>query len=149
MAFRVLFVLAAFLDLDINQMNDQTAFLYSLIDQLVYVEIPKGTKTNANHEMVCEHQKALYGFKQSPHLWYKRLATFLLKKLGLKWINVDHSIFVTKAGLDGPVVSTFINDIKVMAHNESGMMERVKTELTFVFSMIDMDPISFYLDLKV
>ena len=70
-------------------MNVKTAFLYSLIDQLVYVEIPQGTETKANRNMVCKLLKALYGLKQSPHLWYKRLANFFLEKLGLKRINVD------------------------------------------------------------
>lgn len=42
MAFRVLFAIAAFFDLEIDQMDVKTAFLYGLIDQLVYVEIPKG-----------------------------------------------------------------------------------------------------------
>ena len=149
MVFRDLFAIAAFFDLDIDQMDVKTAFLYGLIDQLVHVEIPKGTETKANRNMVCKLLKALYGLKQFPRLWYKRLANFLLEKLGLHWINIDHSIFVTKAGLDGPVVSTFVDDIKIMAPKDSGMIERVKLELTFAFSMIDMGPISFYLGLKV
>ena len=99
--------------------------------------------------MVCKLLKALCGLKQSSRLWYKRLVNFLLKKLGLKRINADHSIFVTKAGLDGPVVSTFVDDIKIMAPKDSGMIEWVKLELIFTFSMIDMGPISFYLGLKV
>ncbi len=149
MAFRVLFAIAAFLDLDIDQMDVKTAFLYGLIDQLVYVEIPKGTESEDNRNMVCKLLKALYGLKQSPRLWYERLSTFLLQKLGLRRINADHSIFVTNAGLEGPVVSTFVDDIKIMAPKGSGMIERVKAELASAFLMADMGPISFYLGLKV
>lgn len=149
MAFRVLFAIAAFFDLEIDQMDVQMAFLYGLIDQLVYVQIPKGSELEANRDMVCKFLKALYGLKQSPRLWYERLSSFLLERLGLKRINADHSIFVTKAGLDGPVVSTFVDDIKIMAPKESGMIERVKSELTSAFSMVNMGPISFYLGLKV
>lgn len=109
----------------------------------------KGTETDPNREMVWKLQKALYGLKRSLRLWYERLATFFLEKLGLKRINVDHSIFVTKIGLDEPVVSTFVDDIKVIAPKGSKMMEKVKTELTSAFSMVDMGPISFYLSLKV
>ena len=46
-------------------------------------------------------------------------------------------------------MSTFVDDIKIMAPKESGMIERVKAELTSAFSMADMGPISFYLGLKV
>ena len=56
---------------------------------------------------------------------------------------------MTKAGLDGPVVSIFIDDIKIMAPKDSGMIKWIKLELTFAFSIIDIGPISFYLGLKV
>ena len=149
MAFRVLFAIAAFFDLDIDQMDVKTAFLYGLIDQLVYVEIPKGTESATNRDKVCKLLKALYGLKQSPHLWYERLSSFLLERLGLRQINTDYSIFVTNAGLDGPVISTFVDDIKIMAPKRSGMIERVKSELASAFSMVNMGPISFWLGLKV
>ena len=83
MVFRVLFTIAAFYDLDINQINIKTAFLYDLINQLVYIKISKGTETNANRGMICKLLKILYGLKQSPRLWYKKLSNFLLQKLGL------------------------------------------------------------------
>ena len=138
-----------FFDLDIDQMDVKTAVLYGLIDQLAYAEIPKGTESEENRNMVCKLLKALYGLKQSPRLWYERLSTFLLQKLGLRRINADHSIFVTNTGLDGPVVSTFVDDIQIIAPKRSGMIERVKAELAFAFLMADMGPISFYLGPKV
>lgn len=94
MAFRVLFAIAAFYDLDIDQMDVKTAFLYRDIDQLLYVELPKGYYKDQEH-MVCRLNKALYGLKQSPRLWYERMSSFLLKKLGLSRINANHSIFIT------------------------------------------------------
>lgn len=130
-------------------MDVKTAFLYGLINQLVYVKIPKKIESASNWDMVYKLLKALYGLKQSLYLWYERLSSFFLKKLGLRQINVDHSIFITSIGLDGPVFSTFINDIKIMAPKNSRIIEQVKSELTSAFSMIDMDPVSFYLGLKV
>lgn len=99
--------------------------------------------------MVCKLLKALYGLKQSPCFWYKRLANFFFKKLGLKRINVNHSTFVIMGGLDGPVVNTFVNNIKIMAPKDNKMIKQIKLELILAFSMIDMGPISFYLGLKV
>ncbi len=149
MAFRILFALAAFFDLDINQMDVKTAFLYGLIDQLIYMQISKGTETEATNNMVCKLLKAFYGLKQSPRLWYKRLSTFFLEKLGLKRIHADHSIFVLGEGLKGPLLSVFVDDIKIMAPKDSGIIQRVKTELTSAFSMSDIGPISFYLGLRI
>lgn len=71
MAFRVLFTIAAYYDLDIDQINVKTAFLYGIINQLVYVQIPKRSENFTNKGMVCKLLKALYGLKQIPRLWYE------------------------------------------------------------------------------
>ncbi len=68
MAFRMLFAIAAYYGLDIDQMNIKTAFLYGIINQLVYVQIPKGSKTIANKIIVRKLQKALYGLKKAQRL---------------------------------------------------------------------------------
>ncbi len=148
-AFRVLFAIAAYNDLDIDQMDVKTAFLYEMIDQLVYVQIPKGSENSANKGMICKLLKTLYGLKQAPKLLYERFSQFLLEKLGLKQINADHSIFVTTLGINGPIISTFVDDIKVMGVKGSGHIEKVKLELAAAFEMADMGSISFYLGLKV
>lgn len=61
MAFRVLFAITAFFNLDIDQIDIKTAFLYGFINQLVYVEISKGIKSKNNLNIVCKLLKALYG----------------------------------------------------------------------------------------
>ncbi len=99
--------------------------------------------------MVCKLLKALYGLKQSPRLWYERLSSFLLEKLGLSQIHTDHSIFISSASLNGPIVNVFVDDIKIIGMKGSESIARVKRELAAGFSMVDLGPISFYLGLKV
>ena len=65
MTFRVLFAVAAFLNLKIEQMNVKTAFLYGLIDSDIYVKYPTGCD---NDGAICKLNKALYELKQSPRL---------------------------------------------------------------------------------
>ena len=43
MAFRILFAITAYYDLDIDQIDVNTTFLYGLIDQLIHVEIVSST----------------------------------------------------------------------------------------------------------
>lgn len=68
MAFRVLFAIVAYYDLDIDQLDMKMAFFYRLINSLVYVQIPKDSETTVNKNMVCKLFKALYGLKQAPRL---------------------------------------------------------------------------------
>lgn len=62
-AFQVLFAIAVYYNLDIDKRDIKTAFLYDLIYQLIYVEIPKGLETEANKNMVCKRLKIFCGLK--------------------------------------------------------------------------------------
>ena len=66
MAFRALFATAAYYDLEIEQMDVKTAFLYGLINQEIYVEYPLSFGDGSGK--VCKLHKALYGLKQLPRL---------------------------------------------------------------------------------
>ena len=67
MAFQILFAMAAY-DVDIDQMNIKIVFIHDLLDQLIYVKLPKDMDAKANKNMVCKLLKALYSLKQSPYL---------------------------------------------------------------------------------
>lgn len=43
MAFRIFFVIAAFFNLDIDQIDIKIVFLYNFINKLVHVEMSKDT----------------------------------------------------------------------------------------------------------
>lgn len=63
MAFQVLFYIAAYHNLDINQIDIKTAFLYGFIDQFIYIKMPKSTKTSTTQDLVCKLYKVLYDLK--------------------------------------------------------------------------------------
>ena len=135
MAFRLLFAIAAHHDLDIEQLDVVTAFLYGVIDQLIYVQMPKGYEKAG---MICKLNKALYGLKQSPRLWYERLSEFLLTKLGLSKLHADHSIFSSSAGIRGPIGTSFVDDLNIIGPKGSPMISEVKKQLNIAFKMVDM-----------
>lgn len=149
MAFRVLFAVATYYNLDINQMNVKTAFLYGLIDELVYIQVPKGSKTQVTKEIICKLLKILYSLKQALKSWYKRLSKFFLEKLKLQQINTDHSIFISSAEINRPIISIFIDNIKIIGVKNSEVIMRVKQKLTSTFEIANMRLISFYLGFKV
>jgi hypothetical protein len=145
MAFRALFALAAFLDLEIEQMDVKTAFLYGQIDKEIYVRLPTGFTEG---DRVCRLKKALYGLKQAPRLWFQTLTDFLLQRLGLHHLHADHSIFVSNDGLKGPIVTSWVDDLKIIAPTLL-IAQRVKNELSAAFKMTDLGAISYYLGMKV
>ena len=60
------------------------------------------------------------------YLWYKRLIDFFLEKLELMKINTDHSIFMNKIYLDDFVISTIIDNIKIIAQKYSKKIKYIK-----------------------
>lgn len=56
---------------------------------------------------------------------------------------------MTETGLNGLIVNTFVDDIKIIALKRIRIIQYIKAKLTTIFSIVDMGSISFYLGLKV
>lgn len=54
-----------------------------------------------------------------------------------------------EAGLNDLMMSMFVNNVKIMASKKSGIIQYIKSELTTLFSIIEMGFINFYLGLKI
>ena len=59
-------------------MDVNTAFLYSSLNETVYVEQPEGFVVPGKEDYVCQLQKALYGLKPSPGSWFHVIAKVLV-----------------------------------------------------------------------
>eukprot|EP00253_Pinus_taeda_P031288 PITA_31288 len=77
-SIRVVLALVALLDLELQQLNVKTAFLHGDLDEEIYMEQPEGFVQHRNKKFVCRLKKSLYGLKQSPRQWYKKLDSFML-----------------------------------------------------------------------
>lgn len=64
-------------------------------------------------------------------------------------INANYSIFFIQAGVNKPIISTFINNIKIMALKNSNIIIQIKSKLAITFSIINMESISFDLGLII
>jgi hypothetical protein len=65
-------------------LNVKTAFLYGILNEEVYMDLPQGTWLDG---MVAKLNRCIYGLKQSPREWYYRLVEYL-----------GHFVFVITAG---------------------------------------------------
>lgn len=123
-------------------------FLYKAINQLLFMKISKGYYKDLKN-IVCKFNKVLYSLKQLPQFWYQWFFFFFLKKLNLISINDNHNISITGLSLKRPIMNTFVDDIMIMGLKSIGIIVRVKKKLTNMFEMVDIRPISFYLNLKI
>ena len=145
MAYRLLFALATYLDLEIQQWDIKSAFPNAPLDEEIYVIQPTGFEDKLFPQKVCKLQKALYGLKQSARQWYKHLCQ-LLGKLGFKPITSDQAIFVNLQ--KQMIVTSHIDDLLIFA-KDINIIQELKSNLSKEVDISDLGSISYYLGIEV
>jgi TfoX/Sxy family transcriptional regulator of competence genes len=144
MSYKVLFAIAAAHDLEVEQMDVKTAFLYGEIKETVFVELPPGVDPSIDRKTkVCKLRKGLYGLKQSPSIWYKTLSDFL-KSLGFRSLLADYSVFI-KGDI---IIAVYVDDLLILG-SKKNEIQKVKEALSSRFQMKDLGPCQYYLGMKV
>lgn len=79
-SIKTMLALAVDLDLEIKQIDYDTAFLNANLQEDVYVKLPDGyTVLDKHNTKALKLNKALYGLKQAPREWYLELHAVLLQ----------------------------------------------------------------------
>lgn len=173
MSYKILFSIAASLDLEIEQMDVKTAFLNSPITEDVYVEQPHGfealslaeaqqlaaeilqsTSTSSHNfprqarrkaVLVCKLKRALYGLKQASRAWYITLKAFL-EQCQLEPLKCDYAVFVNAERT--LLVAVYVDDILIFGKIQSHI-QYLKTKLHDRFQMTDLGPAHMYLGMQI
>ncbi|GJS12237.1 ribonuclease H-like domain-containing protein [Tanacetum coccineum] len=109
-AIRIFLAFASYMGFIVYQMDVKSAFLYSTIDEEVYVSQPPGFVDPKYPKKVYKVVKALYGLHQAPKAWYATLSTFLLKN-GYRRGTIDKTLFIKKEKNDIMLVQFYVDDI--------------------------------------
>jgi hypothetical protein len=65
-----------------RQLDVQNAFIHGVLEEEIYMQQPLGYEDKESPHFVCKLDKAIYGVKQAPRVWYSRLSSSC-KSLGL------------------------------------------------------------------
>jgi len=76
-SIRAILVLAAKLDLEIEQLDVKRAFLHGDLEEEIYIEQLEGFAALGNEHLMCRLKKNVYGLKQAPRQWYKKFELFM------------------------------------------------------------------------
>uniref|UniRef100_A0A2N9HA88 CCHC-type domain-containing protein n=1 Tax=Fagus sylvatica TaxID=28930 RepID=A0A2N9HA88_FAGSY len=91
-SIRAVLALVADQDLELEQLDVKTAFLHGNLEEEIFMEQPEGFKQPGTENLVCRLKKSLYGLKQSPRQWYKRLKSLLHKEFEMKDLGAAKKI---------------------------------------------------------
>lgn len=141
MSYKVLFAIAAALDLEIHQMDVKTAFLYGAVNEEIYVEQPP--EFNDGTGRYCKLNKALYGLKQAPRIWYRTLATFL-KELDFVSLDADDGVF----SRGHYYIAVYVDDLLIIGPDPAEI-QKIKEALKLKFQMSDLGEVNYYLGMSI
>ena len=141
--FKVLFALVAIHDWELHQMDVKGAFLYGDIGEEVYVQQPEGFDLGNG---VCRLQKALYGLRQSPRVWYHASFNASLEKAGFRRLESDRSVFLWKERR--MIVAAYVDDLLIVGPDFEAV-ETVKKKLRQTYEMSDLGECSTFLNIRV
>jgi hypothetical protein len=85
-----------------------------------FMEQPQGFVDSSCPDYVCRLHKAIYGLKQAPHAWFKRLSQALLD-IGFIGLSVDTSLFMFHCHLIHLFVLVYVDDIIVTGTHSSAI----------------------------
>src|SRR5271170_7679294 len=113
----------------------------------------------SSSEPVCRLNRTLYGLKQSPRMWNKKIDEFLVSTQGFTRLNADHSIYIQRHSSKNSrnsenaksvfaIIVLYMDDLLLLTETPESMLE-LKAELNKSFEMTDCGEIHHFLGLKV
>ena len=144
MVFRALFIIAAFMDLEIIQWDIKSAFPNAPLSKEIHMYQPEGFNNGTNR--VCLLKRALYGLKQAAREFYRFLAG-ILRDLGFRPLYHDQSVFINiKVNI---IIAAHIDDLLVFVPKNSNFIEVLKGQIEKRVEISDLGNISYYLGIEI
>lgn len=164
-SIRVLCSEAAAQDLDLDQVDFKTAFLNGDIDEDIYMEVPEGVEITKEYlkeldldldkvenvtklDIICKLEKSMYGTKQAPRSWNKKIDSVLSGELGFVRSEGDPCLYVCTSKTDTIMIGLYVDDMLLASKNRQ-QIEWLKKQLGERFEMKDLDAAKVCLGLEI
>ena len=130
-----------------NLVDVKSAFLNGPLDEEVYIQQPPVYEVIGSEDKVFRLRKTLYGLKQVPRAWNKRIDSFLHGE-AFKKCTIQHGIYV-KATKNGGVllICLYVDDLLITRSNPVEI-EKLKGNPKSEFEMLDLGLLSYFLGIE-
>ncbi|KAG6435164.1 hypothetical protein SASPL_100033 [Salvia splendens] len=146
---RMYLALSAHLNWPIYQLDVQSGTLEGDLHEDIYTSQPEGFVAQGMENRVCKLNKAVYGLKQAPLVWFTKLHSFFLQN-GFQRTRNDPSLYTKKdcANRLLLLVCVFVDDVIYMGSSPSVVAE-FKQSMMRVFRMEDLGLLHSLLGLEI
>ena len=136
-SIRIILALVVVHNLELEQMDVKTTFLHRNLEETIYMSQPEGYEVKGKEEMVCLLKKSLYGLKQSPRQWYKRLDSSVVSN-GFSRSSYDSCVYFKRLKPDCFIyLLLYVDDMLIASANMEAIKE-LKNLLQSEFEMKDL-----------
>ena len=147
-SIRVILGLAASMNLELDQLDVKTAFLYGDLDEEIFMEQPEGFKVKRKENMVCKLKKSLYELKQVPRQRYKKFDSCMMSQ-EYKSTFVDPCVYVRKFPDDKFIILLLYFDDMLIVGQDVFIIQKLKMELSKTFYMKDLGSAKCILGMEI
>ena len=141
-SLRVLLALAAVLDWEVIQLDVKTAFLYPVLEDEIYMELPEGYEAPGK---VCKLRKSMYGLKQAPRAWYADIDDYLCECVFTK-ATAESNIYILSTFTLFLIL--YVDDILIFCYSLS-KAEEIRDLLRKKYKMTDLGSIQRFLGIQI
>lgn len=145
---RTILASAAAHDLECEQMDVATAFLYGDLNEDIFMDISAGLRSSENEGMVCKLEKSLYGLKQAPRQWYAKIHDYLVRNLRFSCSSNDPCLYVRRSESSVIFIALYVDDLLIVGRNKIDIAN-IKGELGKIFQMKDLGNASVILGIEI
>ena len=132
---------------EIEQMDVVTAFLHGRLEEEVYMRIPPYMNIPDSANKVLKLKGALYGLKQSSHVWGKTFEAFMIKS-GFKQCVMDTCLYTRGTGQSRIILGIHVDDQAIIGPNMQ-VIKKFKQDLAEEFKMKDLGALTHILGVEV
>src|SRR5258706_1144825 len=148
-SIRIALAIATNLDLKMDHLDVETAFLNGKINEEIYMRAPKGfEKLGLDLGNLWRLHGSLYGLKQAPLIW-NRLLDKVLKSFGWRRLSLDWCIYVWCDSRGHVMILAVHVDDMLLAGSSCELMDGAKTWLAKHFKIKDIGSPKLIVGLEV
>lgn len=144
----ILMAIVARHNLELHQLDVDTAFLYGKLDEEVYMEQPEGFVDQQRHDHVWRLNKSLYGLKQAPKVWYDQVNAYFTTQLHFKRVATEFGLYVYHYQGTYCIISLYVDDM-LIGCNSKQFLAYIKQQISKQWSIKDIGEAKHVLGLTI
>ena len=119
-SIRTLLVVVAIDDAQIHLMDVKTIFLNDDFEEEICMDEPIGFSFKDKENLVSNLSKTIYGLKQSPRAWYKKIDKYF-ESICLKKSHADPNIYVLTNATLFLIIAFYVDFLIMVSDNLSSL----------------------------